>query len=244
VSRRAWRSLAAGLLVSCGVTWAEPLWAQAAPKPRPAPARKPPGPPRVELAGGGAWFGGYAMGQRDATLTEAGVPTGGRYVLFRTASEMGAAPGLNARVGVRITPRITAEAGVLYLRPELTTTITGDVERPQAVTLSGLVSEYVVEGAARYQLVRDTPRRRLLPFVSGGVGYLRQLSDDRTAVETGTLFHAGGGVLVPLRTRPRGALRHVGLRGDARVNWRTGGFDLEDAARAGVAAGALLYVRF
>jgi hypothetical protein len=242
VTRLAVRRVAVAVLAACCVLSAEPLWAQAKPKPRPAPApRKPPGPPRVEVAFGAAWLGGYALGQRDATLTD---PSGGRFILFRTATDMRAAPGLDARLGVRLTRRLTAGAGLLYSRPELTTVVSGDVELPQTFTAIERLSEYVVEGALRYELVRDTPRRRLLPFVSGGVGYLRQLSDERTAVATGTLYHAGVGVRAPLRTRQRGALRQVGLRGDVRVNWRVGGFEVEETARAGAAGAALLYLRF
>jgi hypothetical protein len=245
VTRRGARAVALALAAACCALWAEPLWAQAKPKPRPTQApRKPPGPPRFELAAGAAWLGGYGLGQRDATLTESGAPTGGRFVLFRTTSDIGAAPGLDARFGVRVTRRVTADVGVLYSRPELTTVITGDVEQAQSFTATGRLSEYVVEGSVRYQLVRETSRRRLLPFVSGGAGYLRQLSDDRTAVETGAVYHAGGGVLAPLRTRQRGAFRQLGLRGDVRVNWRTGGFEVEETTQASLGAAALLYMRF
>jgi hypothetical protein len=246
VSRQAARRVALALLASCCVMSAEPLLAQTAPRPRPAP-RKPPGPPgpaRFEVAFGAAWLAGYGLGQREATLTENVVPTGGRFTLFRTRSEMGGAPGLNARFGVRVTRRLAAETGLLYSRPELATVISGDVEQPLTFTATERLSEYAIEGAVRYGLRRETPQRRLMPFVTGGVGYLRQLSGDRTAVETGTIYHGGAGVLVPLRARPRGTVRQVGLRGDARASWRAGGFDVEETTRASLAVAGLLYLRF
>ena len=58
--------------------------------------------------------------------------------------------------------------------------------------------------------------RRLRPFASGGAGYLRQLHEDRTLVETGQVYYAGGGARYWLRGGARVAAL-VGLRGDVRA---------------------------
>ena len=73
--------------------------------------------------------------------------------------------------------------------------------------------------------------RALAPFVSGGAGYLRQLHEDRTLVETGQLYYAGGGARLWLRgghdrTRP------IGVRGEFRFTVRRQGIDFADKTRA------------
>ena len=58
-------------------------------------------------------------------------------------------------------------------------------------------------------------RRRTPFFVSGGAGYLRQLHEEQTLVETGWSSYVGGGLLRPLTERPP-RLAMVGLRLEAR----------------------------
>ena len=71
---------------------------------------------------------------------------------------------------------------------------------------------------------------RLAPFVSGGVSFLRQLHEDRTLAETGHVYHAGGGARYFLRGG-RASGRALGLRGDARVNFRRNGIDFDNTMR-------------
>ena len=71
-------------------------------------------------------------------------------------------------------------------------------------------------------------RRRITPFVMGGGGYLRQLDEPRTTVETGALFYGGGGARVRLSTAPSGWLSHLAVRADARVVWLRGGVTIDD----------------
>ena len=68
------------------------------------------------------------------------------------------------------------------------------------------------------------------PSSSGGAAFLRQLHEDRTLAETGQIYYAGGGARYWLRGG-HGAGRAVGLRGDARVNFRRNGIDFEDTMR-------------
>ena len=82
-------------------------------------------------------------------------------------------------------------------------------------------------------MVWHLPRRggaRLRPFVIGGGGYLRQLHEERTLVETGQLYYFGFGARYWLRGGS-GTARAFGLRGDLRANLRRGGIDFEDKNR-------------
>jgi hypothetical protein len=209
------------------------------------PAAKPPGPPRFELGAGVSWLGGYGLGARDATLTgNAGTP-GGSIVLFRADSEVGAAAGLDLQFGYRVSRRVVAEAVFAYSRPELRTSIGSDYEQAADVIASETLSQYTVEGAVRVSLF-DAARsgRRWSPFVSGSVGYLRQLSSDAFAVETGTVFRVGAGLTWMIGSRPRGLARAWGARADGRVNWRTGGIDTEDRTRTWPSVSGGMFVRF
>ncbi|MDP2388805.1 MAG: hypothetical protein Q8N52_00650, partial [Acidobacteriota bacterium] len=76
--------------------------------------------------------------------------------------------------------------------------------------------------------VRLGPRVR--PLVVGGAGYLRQLHEERTLVETGQVYYAGVGARYWIRGGS-GTARSLGLRGDLRANLRRGGIDFEDKAR-------------
>ena len=86
---------------------------------------------------------------------------------------------------------------------------------------------------------------RLVPFISGGGGYLRQLYEDGVLLETGRLGYVGGGVRLALReARPDRFFRQVGLRADVRLMVRTGGIDVEESARAFVTLAGGVFVRF
>jgi hypothetical protein len=77
--------------------------------------------------------------------------------------------------------------------------------------------------------------------VSGGVGYLRQLHEERTLVESGQQYYAGGGVRFWLRGRPDSA-RSLGVRGDIRMNFRANGIDFENQTRLSPSVSLLLFV--
>jgi hypothetical protein len=62
-------------------------------------------------------------------------------------------------------------------------------------------------------------------------------------VESGRLFHAGGGVTVPLRTQA-GAGTTVGVRADARAIVRSGGVQFDDDVIIVPAAGVSVLFRF
>jgi opacity protein-like surface antigen len=233
-SRRAVATLGAVLLA------AGPAFAQA----RPASA-KPPGPPRFEVGGGASWSGGYGLGTRDAILTGNADTSGGRLVLFSTESEIGSGPGLEVQIGCWLTRRVVVEGAFAYGQPELRTSISGDAEQASATVASDTLDQYILAGAVRVHVL-DGRRagRTWSPFVSAGLGYVRQLTSDAFTVETGTVIYAGGGVTWTLGSRTRGFGRAWGARADARMNWQTGGIDTEATTRSWPSVSGGLFVRF
>jgi hypothetical protein len=152
--------------------------------------------PTVEFGIGALWLGGTPLGERDATLTPNQIPATGRFVLFRTSTSLEPVVGLEARLGYRFSQLVGMEASLAVSRPQLRTAITGDVEAPDRTTftLDGSMTQYFIEGSAVIHLRRlRFAGGRGMPFASGGVGYLRQLHRDNVLVETGRLYHAGGG---------------------------------------------------
>ena len=195
---------------------------------------------RVEVGGGVRWVGGAALGDTDATL---GTASGGSFVQFASASELGPAVAVEGRVGVRLSRALRVETSVSYGTTELRTHLDSDVESIPDVTVSESITRYTIEGTLVASLDRWR-RGRVTPFVSVGGGYLRELHVGRTLVETGRTFHAGGGVTVPLRSSRSGASTAVGLRADARIVVRSGGVLFDDDAVVAPVAGASVFFRF
>jgi hypothetical protein len=229
---RSWASLALSLGIALGAH-SEDACAQSPGAPEPG---------RFELALGPLWMGATSYGSRDATLTTA---TGGSFRLFSTSSELGASPGFELRFGTRVTRLVQAEIVGSYATPDLRTTITNDVEAGGSTFAVEPIQEFVIEGAAIVNLARRRPNPRLVPFVSAGVGYVRQLHDDRTLVQTGQTYHVGGGAKFPLVSRGEGRrLKQIGVRAEARASVRTGGITLDDRAHTVPAISAAIFVRF
>jgi hypothetical protein len=193
----------------------------------------------IELAAGAAWFSGADLGSSAATLER---PDGGEFQLFRTDTRQESGFGPAVALSVYAAPRLAIEGAFSYSRPGVSTRVSGDAEGAPDVTSTIGLQQYLAEGSLRWYLAR--PGAGWRPFVRGGGGYLRQLDDSSAHVETGTTGHAGLGVERAFRDRPAGRLRRAGLRADARVLGRSGGFDVDDKVRIGYAAGALLFVGF
>ena len=104
-------------------------------------------------------------------------------------------------------------------------------------------AQYVVDLGATWQAPLALAHGRLRPFISGGVGYLRQLYDERTLVETGRLYYVGAGARHFLRGGD-GARRPIGLRGDARLVWRRDGVEFEGRTRRFPALTLQLFTEF
>lgn len=198
---------------------------------------------RWDVSAGAVWLQADSLASRSADLIK-NQQTPAPYPLFVTSSELGSAAGFEGRIGFRVTRRLTAEAAFTYARPQLQTHIASDVEGAPDVTAVEPVSHYVVGGSALVH-IPELGSKRLVPFVAGGVGYLRQLNDGAMLAQSGQEYHAGGGLKVLIASRT-GFPRGVGARVDARVNWRRGGIDLstDDPVRRSFAVTGGLLVLF
>lgn len=202
---------------------------------------------RFELGGAIGWAGSSDLGSEKATLTGNGVPSGAPVTLFDAASTLSSGATYEGRLAWRLDPTFAIE-GVASVTPsDLQTRITGDFEGADPVTVTERVRQFTVEGGLVVHLnaLRFGWRGRIVPFVTGGGGYLRQLHDGETLATDGGAGYAGGGVKVDLRRRDRGWAKGFGLRADVKMRIHSGGFDLgERKVRVHPAATGGLYLRF
>ncbi len=192
----------------------------------------------VEFSGGVLWAQGFDLGSAAAVLTRNPTTGSTPFTLFNSDTQLDAAPGAQARLGVYLSRRISVEGGVQYSRPTLSTRLSGDVESADSITISETITRYIFDGAVVVHL-GDVGGGRAVPFVTGGAGYIRELHAGNELVETGTQYYAGGGVKVWFGQ----ARRRLGIRGDVGVAVRDGGFDFKEGRRTVPTAGAsLLYL--
>jgi len=190
---------------------------------------------RFELSGSIGLAGSHDLGTEKATEPGNGVPSGSPVTLFQAATTLERGPVFEGRVGWRLTRSLTAEGTFSITRTHLRTSITNDFESAPATVATSRLTQYTAEGGLVWHLDRlRFAHSRVRPFVTGGVGYLRQLHDQATLVETGESGFAGGGVKILLHEtaqRPRRSfLKSFGVRVDARANFTHGGFDIDDTA--------------
>lgn len=206
----------------------------------PPAAAAQPLPGSFELGVGGLWTGPTTLGSADATLTTS---TGGTQRLFTTRTELAGAPGVEGRAAFRLFGALQLEGTLSYAWSDLRTEITSDLEGVEDTTAATSIQEFIAEAA----LVAGLSNLRIgnaIPFVSAGVGYLRQMHEGRTLIETGQVYHLAGGVKLPLFARPAGAVKSVGLRADVRAVFRRDGVAPADDVRVAPAVGVSLFLRF
>jgi len=217
------------------------MWALLSLLPASALAQSPaPFPGRFEVAAGTRWIGRTRLGTLDATETGSG---GARFRLFSTESDLEAAIGPEARVGVRLTRLLQAEASMFYSTAQLSTRISSDVEGGEPVRVTEPVKQFLIEGAIVAHLTRWRLGRWGVPYVAAGAGYLRQLHEE-TLIETGQSYHVGGGLNCLLKTWGGGRAKAVGVRADARAGVRVKGVAFDDRLHVAPTFGASLFLRF
>jgi hypothetical protein len=193
--------------------------------------------PRFEISGG-AWFaGGHDLVGSSADLLP-NQTGGGAYPVFKAETRQDGAPGFEARLGWRVTPRFIIEGGVFLSRPQLSSRLTADVEGAPDATIVEDLSLYIFDAAVLVPL-GGTSDGRLTPFLRVGAGYVRQLHEDNVLVETGQAYHAGGGL-----TAWFGQGRRAGVRVDARIYLLQGGVDLGTSTRTMAAGGGAFVFAF
>lgn len=201
-----------------------------------------PGRPVVSVAG--TWMGAQALGRVDATTRRAsiGATTPSPFALFSTDSTLGGAAGGEVAITVPVTRYWAVSVRGATARPTLTTAISADSEGAPNVEASEQVADYAVDVAVLYQLPR-VGGRRARPYLTVGGGYLRQLHEGNTLVETGRTWHGGAGLRWWLRGAHRGRWP-VGLSGEVRWVRRTGGITFSDGAGSAPAAAVGIFVGF
>ena len=197
-----------------------------------------------EVSVGAIALGPVDFGSSRATLiaNQANSP---EVTFFNTATEIGTGAGFDGRLAFNITRALAVEGGLVWTRATVESRITSDVEGIPDVTATQDVDTYFVEASAVWHLRQLAAGGRLLPFVAGGVGYLRQLDDEKLLTDDpGLVYHAGGGVKVLFKQWPRGFIRGLGVRADARMYFLTSGLELDDSrdqqTRWAVSGSALL----
>jgi hypothetical protein len=228
------RGMAVGA-VSLMLTFAAAPSAQVA---RPTPPRTF----RLTASAGVTVGAGYQIGDRTAELRRNTVGSAATFTLFDAASAFQPAAGIEARVAFRLTPAFSLEGGMAYSRPRIDVTVSDDVEGANGTFEGETTMQYVIEASVLWR-VPGLPRDgRVRPFVIGGGGYLRQLHEPRTLVETGQVYHLGGGLQYVFEADQR--RRPVGLRGDIRAYVRKDGIEFADRVRLYPALSALVFVGF
>ena len=195
---------------------------------------------RVEVSAGAHWIGPVTFGTTTATETTFG---GGKRTLFDSSSQLDPSVGGHVGVGVRVVPGLRAEFGVAYNPTGLSTQISGDVEKVADITVKAPVTQFLFEGGLQARPGRWR-RGPLSPFVTAGVGYLRQLNDGRTLVETGRAWYFGGGLYYErAATHPR-RLKATGIRADLRALILRDGVAPDDTRRSAPAFTIAVFASF
>ena len=200
-----------------------------------------PPPSRVEAGFGVLWLGQQPLGSSQANETTA---AGTKTPLFSTSSDLASAAGIDGRIGVRLTRSLAAEAEASYLKPQLRIAISGDTEGALALTATEAIQQFTIGGGLVWYVPNHGWPARFAPFVMAGGGYLRQLHEQNTLVETGSFFQVGGGATYLLSTRQHVHTKASGVRVDLRaVRWSKG-VAFDDGGRVAPAFGASAFVRF
>lgn len=184
----------------------------------------------IVISGGPILAGGYDLGESVAELrTNATGAQPPPFTLFAVSSTMEPLAGVEANLGYAITPKLLIEGGGWFARANVAPSLSRDVEAtPQSIDGEKL-HQFILSGGVTWQLPWSLGRK-VSPFVAAGGGYLRQLHEERTLVESGQMVYAGGGIRYFLRGGDQ-TRRSLGVRGDLRALWRTPGIDFEDKTR-------------
>jgi hypothetical protein len=206
----------------------------------PAPAPRGPSVPRIDLSIGTGFISGSGLGNANADLRgRSGAPL----QLFATSSRLGASLPMEVRLGYRISPRYTLEMRGAWSRPEIQTSISGDVEGAAALTVAEQVDLYSLDLGILVMFNRPRPRA-MTPFISAGAGYAGAVHEGLTLLENGFTYRGGGGIKYPLALRNRARIKAVGVRADGTFIFMSGGLASGFGTTYQVAGSGSLYLTF
>ena len=205
-------------------------------------AQAPRGPsvPRIDLSIGTGFISGSGLGDANADLRgRSGAP----FQLFATSSRLGGSPPLEVRLGYRIGPRYALEMRGAWSRPEIQTSIAGDVEGAPALTVADKVDLYSLDLGILVMFNRPQPRA-VTPFISAGAGYVGAVHEGLTLLESGFTYRGGGGIKYPLALRNRARIKGIGVRADGTLLFMSGGLASGFGTTHQVAGSGSLYLTF
>jgi hypothetical protein len=197
----------------------------------------------IVISGGPILAGGYDIGDSLAQLrSNAMGAQPPPFTLFAVSSRMEPLAGVEANLGYALTPSLMVEGGGWFARANIAPTLSRDQEASPRAIDGEKLHQFILSGGVAWQLPWSLGRH-VAPFLAVGSGYLRQLHEERTLVESGSIFYVGGGARYFIRGGA-GAGRSMGLRGDLRATWRTPGIDFESKTRAFPTLTVLVFVGF
>jgi opacity protein-like surface antigen len=141
-----------------------------------AQAASPPG-AGIEVIAGFRFNGPVSLGTADASESR---PGGGAFTLFTTSTTLGGATGVEAGVGFRLSRAVQLRVVGAYTVADVRTRIESDAEGIPDEVATEPVQQYAVEGTIAVDLDDYRIGERLVPFVSAGAGYLREVHDENT----------------------------------------------------------------
>ena len=198
-------------------------------------------PGRVEASVGVLWLGHQALGDAAANETTG---AGGSMRIFTASSDLAAAGGVDARIAVRLLRSLEAAMEASYAKPKLNIALANDIENAPPVTAAETTQQLMIGGSVVWYLPSRVSTARVAPFATGGGGYLRQLHENGTLVDTGHYYQLGGGVKYLFFSHPGSRLAALGARVEARAVLRAKGVAFDEKLHAAPALGVSLFVRF
>jgi hypothetical protein len=198
-------------------------------------------PGRIEASVGLFWIGHQALGDTDANETTG---TGGPLRIFTASSDLASAAAIDGRVGVRVLRSLEAALEASYDKPKVNVALGNDIENASPVVATETIQQLMIGGSVVWYPSRGTGTSRLAPFATGGGGYLRQVHESGTLVDSGHYYQFGGGVKYLFSSNPARRLKGIGVRAEARAVFRANGVAFDDKLHAAPALGIGVFVRF
>jgi len=176
----------------------------------------------VEIVGAFVTSGGYDAGTSQALETSNPQVKSTPLTLFSGEGRLRPASGVEARLGVYLSPQFSVEGGLQFTKPMLRISLSNDFEQAPDTDAEEQITQYVLDGTLLYHFARFSNGHASL-FLAGGGGYLRQLDDGNESLTTGSQFHGGGGMHYWFGS----ADQRLGLRVEGRLAVRNGSVDLD-----------------
>jgi len=195
---------------------------------------------RVEVSGGFRWIGPLDLASVPANESTLG---GGSRALFDSTTTLEESFGGTVTVGVRLSQLIRVEGAFVFSPTQLSTRISDDTEGVPDTTVTSPVTQILVEGGVLAQPGRWRTRH-VSPFATAGLGYLRQLNDGRTLVETGGSYYAGGGLYYVRTSASPERVKATGVRADVRALVFHDGVAPDSDWRPAAAITVTFFIRF